>query len=138
MQTQSAQSVGKWHQTSVDPIMSSHHENVDPSFLGLQDYNLWHPIIHNLLYNNHPNTAENPCVVGYWFSEIDGHGMYPPDDLKDLDWQVVLNTCHYHDNYHIIKVAYANHHMYVSISLFGCSQSASPTEYCRLQPSHIV
>ena len=138
MQKTKAQSVGKWHQTPVDTIMSSLHESVDPSFEGLQDYNLWHPILHNLLYNGHTNSAENPAVVGYWFSELDGHGIYPPDDLEDLDWQVVLNTCHYQGNHHIIKVAYANHHMYVSISLFGCSHMASPTEYCRLKSSNTV
>ena len=138
MQTQSAQSVGKWHQTSVDSIMSSLHENLDPSFEGLQDYSLWHPILHSLLYNNHPNSADTPAVVGYWFSELDGHGIYPPDDLEDLDWQVVLNTTHYMGSHHVIKVAYTKQYKYVAISLFGCSQSASPTEYCRLQPSHIV
>ena len=127
-----APSVGNWHQTQVNDIMASLHESVEPSFAGLQDYSMWHSILHSLLYGTNPNTPSNPCMVGHYFSELDGHGVYPPADLDGLEWHTVLDTSHYQGTMHVIQIAYSKEYKYISISLFGCPMMGSVTEYCKI------
>ena len=133
MALNTAQSVGNWHQTKADDIMASFHESIEPSFIGLQDYATWHPILHNLIYNGNPNSPKNPCTVGHWFSELDGHGIYPPADLDGLEWHTVLDTSHYQGTMHTIKIAYSKEYNYLSITLFGCPIMGSVTEYVKIK-----
>ena len=132
MALNTAPSVGNWHQTQVNDIMASLHESVEPSFAGLQDYSMWHSILHSLLYGTNPNTTSNPCMVGHYFSELDGHGVYPPADLDGLNWLTVLDTSHYQGTIHIIKVAYSKEYKYISITLFASSMMGGVTEYCKI------
>ena len=116
--------VGKWHNTSACSLLQGWHNSIDPSELGLQDYSLLHPILHSLV-TPHKN-------LQYWFSEANGHGIYPPADLDNITWSTVLNTVQVSGNYHVIQMASTTKYTYISVSLNGCPLQAPVTEYIRI------
>ena len=121
---------GGWHPTAAADLLRGWHEIFDPFEPDLQDYALLHPILHGLI------VAEGGKLE-HWFSEYDGHGIYPPEDLagNNFHWETILDTTMlWHKGpFHIIKTARTDTHVYFSISLHGCWGQASPVEFVRRQ-----
>ena len=121
---------GGWHPTAAADPLRGWHEIFDPFEPDLQDYALLHPILHGLI------VAEGGKLE-HWFSEYDGHGIYPPEDLagNNFHWETILDTTMlWHKGpFHIIKTARTDTHVYFSISLHGCWGQASPVEFVRRQ-----
>ena len=121
---------GGWHPTAAADLLRGWHEIFDPFEPDLQDYALLHPILHGLI------VAEGGKLE-HWFSEYDGHGIYPPEDLagNSFHWETILDTTMLWAKgpFHIIRTARTTTHVYFSISLHGCWGQASPTEYVRRQ-----
>ena len=121
---------GGWHPTAAADLLRTWHEIFDPFEPDLQDYALLHPILHGLI------VAEGGKLE-HWFSEYDGHGIYPPEDLagNNFHWETILDTTMlWHKGpFHIIKTARTDTHVYFSISLHGCWGQASPVEFVRRQ-----
>ena len=119
---------GGWHPTAAADLLRGWHEMFDPFEPDLQDYALLHPILHGLI------VAEGGKLE-HWFSEYDGHGIYPPEDLagNDFHWETILDTTMLWAKgpFHIIRTARTDTHVYFSISLHGCWGQASPVEFVR-------
>ena len=120
---------GTWHPTAAADLLRGWHEMFDPAEPDLQDYALLHPLLHGLVAGSGSN-------IEHWFSEYDGHGIYPPDDLAAIAtsaWETILDTALVWPKgpCHIIQTARTTDHVYFSISLHGCWGQASPTEYIR-------
>ena len=119
---------GGWHPTAAADLLRGWHEMFDPFEPDLQDYALLHPILHGLI------VAEGGKLE-HWFSEYDGHGIYPPEDLagNDFHWETILDTTMLWAKgpFHIIRTARTTTHVYFSISLHGCWGQASPVEFVR-------
>ena len=121
---------GGWHPTAAADLLRGWHEIFAPFEPDVQDYALLHPILHGLI------VAEGGKLE-HWFSEYDGHGIYPPEDLagNNFHWETILDTTMlWHKGpFHIIKTARTDTHVYFSISLHGCWGQASPVEFVRRQ-----
>ena len=121
---------GGWHPTAAADLLRGWHEIFDPFEPDLQDYALLHPILHGLI------VAEGGKLE-HWFSEYDGHGIYPPEDLagNNFHWETILDTTMLWAKgpFHIIRTARTTTHVYFSISLHGCWGQASPVEFVRRQ-----
>ena len=119
---------GTWHPTAAADLLRGWHEIFDPLEPDLQDYALLHPILHGLIVGEGYN-------LEHWFSEYDGHGIYPPEDLagNSFHWETILDTTMLWAKgpFHIIKTARTDTHVYFSISLHGCWGQASPVEFVR-------
>ena len=128
---------GTWHPTAAADLLRGWHEMFDPSEPDLQDYAFLHPILHGLVIDPGSNIVECMKPVDHWFSEYDGHGIYPPEDLagNSFHWETILDTTMLWRKgpFHIIRTARTTTHVYFSISLHGCWGQASPTEYVRRQ-----
>ena len=134
-------STGGWHPTAAADILRGFHETVDPTTYDLQDYHLWHPIVYGLLCRAIPHSSGSNIAdlqdtqVDHWFCELDGHGIYPPEDLagNDFHWETVLDTSWVwpKGDHHIIRTALTKEWVYISIRLHGCWGQASPVEYVR-------
>lgn len=127
-----------WQRVPATQVLHGLHESVDPSYANLSDYSLWHNIIHGLFKQAQPDSStfspiSSNTMVDHWFCELDGHGIYPPEDLQNIKWSTVLDTSHVvlGGDYHIVRVSRVGRYRYISISLYGCWHQSAPTEYVR-------